>query len=839
MSYKFSSSIGRFRRFSALSLLLLVLALCFHSSAAQPSASAATVPLFFETAPTNSGAQFFARGQAYQFLLNPNQAFMALRKVKTLTGRAAQRAAAANGAVDLYSERGAKQLFTRVVRMSFVGADPNAAMTGGAPMPTKVNYLIGNDPRNWRAGVTTFSQVRVDNLYPGVQMVYHGSADQLQFDFTVAPGGDPGVIAIRFDGVTRLTLNSEGDLIISLGPHQIIQPRPTIYQLIGGAEQAVTGGYVLKGPRTVQFSIGNYDRSLPLVIDPSLSYSSYFGGNSSDLALAVKVDTNGFVYVAGQTISTKFPFPLPPGGFSQGFQGGRVNGDGFVAKFDNTASNLLYFTYLGGSKSDAALDLAVDAAGHAFVTGFTDSPDFPVTNAVFPTIGGGRSPTFESFATDAFVSELNETGSGFVYSTYLGGTLADRGIGIAVDPIGNTYVTGFTFSSNFPVTVSTALQTRIAGSNDVFVAKFATNGSALLYSTYLGGTNLDEGTGIAADAAGLAYITGYTASTNFPVTSKALQTNINTQILPARFYKGKKVPLDAFVTVIDTAVLAAPNQAPTNGASLRYSTYLGGTNNDTGFRLALDANSNIYVTGRATPPDFPNASLLSLRNGTNKSNADAFLTKLAFASDSASMAYSVLFGGSTNDVGWDVAVDSAGNAFVVGITISRNFPTNNGSGFLRNTNTGHADVFVTAFNTNASALLYSGYIGGKQNDYGYGIAVDALGNAFVVGQTSSKDFPFVGGIQSTRYGTNDAFLAKISMQTVTITPSLAVERLPGGTLKLSWPAAARDFVLESTPSLSPPVWTLVPQTPVLSGGAFILNVPATHPTMFFRLRKSS
>jgi hypothetical protein len=435
------------------------------------------------------------------------------------------------------------------------------------------------------------------------------------------------------------------------------------------------------------------------------------------------------------------------------------------------------------------------------------------------------------YPTDGFVAELNTNGSALVYSTYLGGTAMDVADAIAVDPAGNAYVTGYTFSSNFPVTAATAFQTGLHGGSDLFFTKLAANGTAVSYSTYLGGTNTDEGQGIAVDAAGFAYLTGYTASTNFPVTANALQPQINRSTNAAVTFRGRAIPLDAFLLKFDATASGL--------ASLVYSTLFGGTNSDAGYRITLDSSANAYVTGNSSSPDFTNTAtnVIDLHvgaNGTNVLNTDAFLTKFSFGSNGAAIVYSALFGGKTNDVGWDVGVDAAGNAFVAGVTWSHDFPTNNPPQFLSITNRGNADAFVTAFNTNASALLYSAYLGGSGDDFGYGIAVDPSGNAYVVGRTLSANFALTNAtlFQASRDGTNDAFIAKILLQ------PLLVASPAGGNIELKWRAFAPEFFLETNPGQTGASnWTFASPAPPAANGWHTITLPATNGSSRFRLKR--
>jgi hypothetical protein len=697
--------------------------------------------------------------------------------------------------------------------MTFAGANSAASISGDEEMDSKVNYLVGKDPDKWRAQVSIFAKVNVRALYPGIDLLYYGNHHQLEYDFSISPKADPDAIAIRFDGVDQLTVGLEGELIVGLGGAELRQHAPVVYQMVRGLRREISGSYRLKDSRTAGFALGAYDHDLPLVIDPIFSYSTYFGGNAGDTGLAIKVDGSGSVYLAGETLSTQFPAAIGTQPFQPQPHGGTVTGDAFVAKLDSTGSRLLYFTYLGGSGDDGALDLAVDAVGNAYITGFTVSPDFPMKNALFSQISGSADVTFHLYPTDVFVAELNTNGSALIFSTYLGGTANDAGSAIAVDPAGNTYVTGYTYSTNFPV--RNAYQSSLMGGDDVFVAKFVPGGRSLVYSTYFGGVGIDEGEGIAADAEGFAYVAGYTASTNFPITANAVQDSLNGSGVAVTVF-------DAFVSKI----------GPT-GQGLAYSTYLGGSQNDFGYRIAVDSFGNAYVTGTTQSADFPHTNSFNLslgENGTNAVNFDAFLTKLDV---NGQLASSTQFGGNGNDAGWGVAIDPSGRAFVVGITLSTNFPIAAPFDLFRSTNSGAKDVFVVAVETNGTSVLYSGYLGGLADDYGYAIAVDGEGNAYISGMTLSGSFPTTtAAFRKSLSGSSDAFVAKIRL----MDPLLVIESR-GSTLLLSWPATAPDYVLQSTPDLSPQVWTTVPQTPLLTNGGYLVSLDVTNASSLFRLSR--
>ena len=733
------------KNFLSVKLAGLALGLATLAASAQTAVPFGNLPLYFEA---DSPARFLAQGRDAQFSIAPTGAQLVLQKP---------------GA-------------TRAVQMQFVGSNPHAQIHGDNGLPGKINYLIGNNPAQWRSSVPTFARVRVEEIYPGINLVYYGNQQQLEYDFAIAAGVNPNAIAIHFDGADKISVNARGELVLKLAGSQIRQPRPLIYQTVDGVRREISGGYKILDAHSVAFNVGKYDPARPLVIDPVLAYSTYFGGTLAETAWAVAINPNdGSVYIAGQTLSkvaTKKVKFSTPGAFQEVFEkgdpfstsdapqddflGGKRIGDGFVGKFDDTGTNLIYLTYLGGSKDDLVASVVVDAAGNAFVTGFTDSPDFPTTNALYPNIGGVVNKRNKAFPGDAFVAELDAGGSNLIYSTHLGGSQLDTGNGITIDAADNAYVTGFTGSTDFPVT--NAVQNHLGGSNNVFVAEIGTGGSPLVFSTYLGGSNFDSGESIALDAADNIYVTGFTSSTNFPLTN-AFTTKVNGDLLR----RGGKnyVADDAFVTKF------APS-----GAGLIYSTYLGSTNNDVGYHIICDAAGDAYVTGDSASPDFPNTvtnvpglyahgNINGNKKDTGASDIDAFLTKF---DANGNMVYSALFGGKGDDTGYGIGLDAAGDVFVAGATTSKDFPTNNAASAFRIKNTGGNDVFVTAFSTsptNINAILYSGYLGGKNDDFCYSLAVDAAGTVYLAGQTASKNFPLTNAFQPFRNGKSDAFLVKI------------------------------------------------------------------------------
>lgn len=844
---------------------------------AQTAMPAGNLPLYFEAnhGQADAPAQFIAHGRDAQFKISPAEAQFVLRK---------------SGA-------------PRAVRMQFIGANPQAQISADTELSGKINYLTGNDPAQWRSGIPTFARVQAAEIYPGVRVTYYGNQQQLEYDFAIAPNTKPETIAIRFDGADKISVNPQGELVLNLGNDEIHQPKPLIYQTADNTRKEIDGGYKILDAHTVAFTIGKYDNNLPLVIDPILSYSTYFGGTLGETAWAVAVNTNDdSIYIAGQTFSKLHltngvvvsPFSTN-GSFSTtnayqtNFQGGTIEGDAFVAKFDKTGTNLIYLTYIGGSADEVANSVAVDGAGDAYITGYTDSTNFPVANSIpglhgvpglQTNISGQLNPNVNFFPVDAFVTELNTNGSGLVYSTYLGGEAADAGYAIAVDAAGNAYVTGFTASTNFPTTNSLAFhligQTNTAltklnylactnslyFNQNAFVAEIAAGGTNLLFSTYFGGNNYDVGRGIAVDSSNNVYVTGYTASANFPTTNFISQTF--TSLFSTNSYNGSllngstnqlSLAYDAFV-----AKFAPSATGGLVSTSLVYSTFLGGTNNDLAYGIAVDNSGAAYVTGSTVSTNFPDTITNIITSGLTNNIAfgftvttNAFLTKITngivvtltngvtVTNDVTAIAYSVTFGGTWLDVGNGIAIDPATNVFIVGTASSTNFPCYpaNNTGSLRATNSGGNDVFVTAFsaaNPTSLTLIYSTYLGGNSDDFGYGIAADAAGNAYVVGQTLSTNFPAFNAYQTFRNGTNDTFLAKILL---TGSSPLLTAAQSGTNVIVSWPPVAQEenvFKLQSSTNLLSTNWVAVPQSPVLTNGTNIVTFNPTNPAQFFRLR---
>jgi len=498
---------------SILTLLTFVtgFALPFAAAAeARVSQSYGKLPLHFEAnqGQTHQDVRFLARGSGYSLYLTAGEAVLVLTKPNPDAKR------------DLRStpeRRGTQPRGTPVVvRMSLVGAAPKPLVSGREELPGKANYLIGKDPAKWRTNVPTYAKVHYRAVYPGIDLVYYGNQRQLEYDFVVAPGANPERIVLGFKGAERLEINAEGELVLHAAGEVIRQRVPVIYQEVDGIRQEIAGGYVLKSANRVGFQVAAYDQSRPLVIDPTLVYATYLGGSGGEAGGGIAVDAAGAAYVTGTTGSTDFP--TTPGAIQTTYGGGGTfplrEGDAFVTKLNAAGTALVYSTYLGGSSKDVASGIAVDAAGAAYVTGYTASTDFTAGCTDPCTVLNGTL----NFAFDAFVTKLNPTGTALVYSTYLGGSGGDVSYGIAVDAAGAAYVTGFTRSTDFTAGCTapcTVLNGTLGGFGDAFVTKINAAGTALVYSTYLGGSGDEEGHGIAVDAAGAVYVTGYTNSPDF------------------------------------------------------------------------------------------------------------------------------------------------------------------------------------------------------------------------------------------------------------------------------------------------------------------------------------
>ena len=596
------------------------------------------------------------------------------------------------------------------VHMAFENSNPGQII-GEEQLPGQANFFIGNDSTQWISDIPTFGSIRYKEIYPGVDLIFKGREGYLKHELDLDPGADLSGIILTYSGQDNLSLAEDGSLLIRTSAGNLTDSVPICYQEINGSREMVEGRYRLVGDNGVGFEIVDYDRKYPLVIDPTLAYSTYLGGSGDDSGLSLALDSSGNAYVTGYTASTNFPTKNPLQASNA------ASSDVFIAKINSAGSALSYSTYLGGGGYDYAKGIAVDSGGNAYVTGYTASTNFPTKNPLQASNAGSN---------DAFIAKINSAGSALSYSTYLGGSGEDNGESIAIDGSGNAYVTGYTGSASFPT--RNPIQASKAGSWDAFVTKINSAGSALVYSTYLGGSSSEYGLGIALDGSSNAYITGPTYSTNFP-TRNPLQASNGGE-------------MDAFVSKINSA-----------GSALTYSTYLGGSFNDFAEGIAVDRRGNAYITGYTISDDFPTQNPIQ---ALKKGSFDAFVAKINSAG--SALDYSTFLGGSGDCFAHGIAVDSRGNAFVTGDTSSADFPAKRP---LQASNSGSYDIFVAMINAAGSALSFSTYLGGVNYDYAKGIAIDNFGKTYLTGYTESNNFPTRNPLQPANGGYKDAFVAVI------------------------------------------------------------------------------
>jgi hypothetical protein len=664
-----------------------------------------------------------------------------------------------------------------MVQMSFIDADPSVTIREGETAQGKVSYFLGNDPAQWRTDLPTYTGITYESLYPGINLHYAADNSHLKGTYVVAAQADPGQITWRYSGANSPSVDSAGNLTLQLNSvpngqsSALIESAPIAWQEIGGNRVPVDARYVLASNGAISFALGAYDRTQPLTIDPTLTYSTYLGGNFAEYGFGIAADDAGNFYITGMTNSSNFPTVNPYQATNHGID------DVIVAKF-NPAGQPIYITYLGGSHVEWGLDITVDADGNAYLTGFTASTNFPVANAYQPTNGG---------IYDAFVTKLNPTGSALVFSTYLGGDDTENSHGsglqsgaIALDANRNVYVTGYTNSTNFPVL--NAIQPNLVNIDDGFITKFNPAGSAIIWSTYLGGVRNDQPKGIAVDTSGNVVIAGLTTSDNYPTVNAYQSSLLGTY--------------DAFVSKINAA-----------GSALVYSTYFGGNDYeyvDMALDVAVDPTGNAYITGFTGSWDFPIAGLAF--QPTYNGGVDAFVSKFT---PIGGLSYSTFLGGNWSDDASSIAVNSAGEAFVFGSTQSPNFPTMNP---LFTQLRGSEDAFVTHLNATASGVIFSTYFGGSNNremQAAGAITIDQNNNIYITGNTEASDFPTTANAyQPFRASVHDAFVSRISESSPTPTATPA----SNGTSTPTVCAVSDYSITQSTGATIVPGTTFVPNS---------------------------
>ncbi|HUE42300.1 MAG TPA: SBBP repeat-containing protein [Candidatus Sulfotelmatobacter sp.] len=668
------------------------------------------IPLIFEenSGQTDARVKFLARGAGYTVFLTDRDATLRLERPSVDPGPPAKAGA--------------------VVRFALAGANSHPVAHAVGLQLAHANYFVGNDPQKWRHGVAEYARVKFDAVYPGIDLVYYGSQGQLESDYVVSPGANPNRIALRVQGADRIRLDSDGDAILSTGAGDVSLHQPRAYQQSAVGRVEVAASYVSLASGALGIRVGAYDAKLPLIIDPVVGYATLLSGSTGATAgNAIAVDSAGNAYLVGTTGAADFP---TTSGAFQKILNAPSSGNAFVTKFNSTGTALVFSTYLGGSGLgsgfDSATGVAVDASGNVYVAGVTPSTDFPVTAAnAFQIVNNGTP-------RNGFLTKLDPTGATLLYSTYLGGSGIDSCAGIAVDVNQNAYLTGLASSTNFPVT-ATAIQTAGQSTGLAFVTRIDTTKSgtgSLIYSTLLGGTHSNEGTAIAVDSNFNAYITGQTSSSDFRVTSSAFQSTlkgtfgnafvsrVDTTTANNLVYStylggtatsgagdsGAGIALDPNFNVyvtgdtntsdfpVTTGVLqglpkntnqttfvARLDMTKSNAASLIYSTYLGGSTLDAAAAIAVDGGGNAYLTGSTQSSDFPTMPGAPQFTRTTSNRNIAYVSVLN--STGTKLSFSTYFGGTSNDIGTGIALDSttSPNVYITGATASTDFPITTGA----------------------------------------------------------------------------------------------------------------------------------------------------------------
>lgn len=685
-------------------------------------ATFAQLPLRFEanTGQTAKPVSFLSKGNGYVIYFTPEEIVFDYRSTPLKNNHNHKTA-------DITSVTS-----NDVLRMQFIDANKQPTIVGQEELTGKSNYFIGNDPKKWHRNITNYAKVHYQNLYPGIDMVFYGNNSQLEYDIRVAKGANPSSARFQVKGAKGIKINQQGDLVITTPEDKEVRMlKPVIYQNIQGTKHSVDGGFVLADNKEISFKVGDYDKTQTLVIDPPvLAMSSFLGGSGGDnAALAVTILSAPLpaIYITGYTNSTDFPTVGPFQATNKGT--GRT---AFVTKYDRATNSLVYSTYLGGSGgNDEGFAIAVDSLSSAYVTGETNSKDFPTKNPFQATNSGAKD-----FA--AFVTKINPEGNDLVYSTYLSGSGENQeGNGIAVDNQGFAYVVGETTSKDFPI--KNAFQATNKGPKfTAYITKLNTVGNGLVFSTYLGGSGgQDEINGISIDQDKNIYVTGETNSKDFPTKNPIQPTP-----------KPAGAAQTGFVTKMNAS-----------GTDLIYSTYLGGSGgNDYPTSIHVDSLDNVYVVGYTNSSDFPVLNPVQATN--NGPNFTAFITKINALG--SGLVYSTYLGGSGgNDRLLALEIDVENRPHFCGYTNSIDFPLKNA---LQTTNKG-PDITAMGGSLNADGtLLNSSYLGGSGgNDRCFGVTMDELTNDYFVGLTNSADWPIINAVQPTKTSAIMAFFINVTL----------------------------------------------------------------------------
>jgi hypothetical protein len=690
------------------------------------------IPLVFELnqGQTDPQVRFLFRGSGYTAFLTSGSMVLSLRPAKGVS---------AHTTVGPNVQSQAPP--STNIQFGLVGAARNPTVTGEGPQLGRVNYFIGNDPAKWHTNVPTYARVRYKGVYPGIDLVYYGNNEQLEYDFAISPGADPGRIEFAIEGSNHIEVGTDNTLVVQTSSGDLRFQAPAVYQESHGLRVPVRGTYIMKDPTHVGFQVAPYNVSEQLVIDPVLVYSTYLGGSGNDHASGIVVDGTGSVYIAGFTDSADFPLATL-GSLTAG------NTHVFVAKLDPSGSNLIYADYLGGNSQDYGYALVLDSTNHVFVTGSTASSDFPVVNPFQGTYPG-------SF--NAFLTEISADGSSLLYSTYLGGNGSDVPSSVAVDSLNDVFVAGNTSSTNFPMAnayqpTASANQGGMFG-NYGFLSKFSPDGSFLVYSTYLSGSSnvpLNCGgtpcwpspysaiNGMVVDGNGNAYATGLTNTYNFPSTAGAYLVSNSTQ---------------------QNASVGFVSKLSSSGG-LDYSTYFYESSGSLTVpnAIAVDGSGSAYITGEAySDGTFPITTTAICDPGVQGwACGYGFVTK--FDATASTLLYSTFLGPNNYAGPVAIVVDPNGDAYIAASTSSNSFNIVNGI----ESYTSGSDVLLVEIDASASTQVFATYLGASADESPTGLALDANGNLYVAGITDSTDFPATqGAFQELIGGNADAFVLKI------------------------------------------------------------------------------